>query len=89
MQVKELERRPRTLYKPNDHIAAHLWCSEDVFQMAGEIGETISKRTANEIIDDIDRHIDSELGITWVTIKCVLQDYLREKKANGKKQDKI
>jgi hypothetical protein len=89
MLVKELKRRLRTLYKPNDHIAAHLWCSEDVFQVAGEIGETITKKAANEIIDDIDRHIDSELGITWVTIKCVLQNYLIEKRANGKRKNKV
>jgi len=86
MLVKELKRRLRTLYKPNDHIAAHLWCSEDVFQVAGEIGGTITKKDANEIIDQIDRHIDSEFGITWDTIKCILQDYLREKKANGKRE---
>ena len=89
MQVKELKRRLRTLYKPNDHIAAHLWCSDDVFQIAGEMGKTITKKAANEIIDQIDSHIDSEFGITWETIKCTLQDYLRDNKLNGKRKNKI
>lgn len=80
MQVKDLIHNLETLYKPNDHIAAHLWCPEDVFQIAGELGETISQKAANEIIDDIHGHIDSEFGVTWATIKCVLQDYLRDRK---------
>jgi len=61
-----------------------------VFQLAGEIGETITKKAANEIIDDIEEHIDSEFGVSWATIKCVLEDYLMDKRANGKtKNNKI
>ena len=89
MLVKELKRKLRTLYKPNDHIAAHLWSPEDVFQVAGELGETITKKAANEIIDDIEEHTDSEFGVSWGTIKCVLQDHLRDNKANGKRKNKV
>ena len=88
MQVKELILKLETLYKPNDHIAAHLWSPVDVIQVAAEIGEEISAKVANEIIDDIEHHIDSEYGVTWTTIKCVLQDYLSEEKANGSKKKK-
>lgn len=37
---------------------------------------------ANNIIDNIERHIDCEYGITWETIKCSIEDYLGEI-ANG------
>lgn len=86
MLVTDLIHKLQTLYKPDQHIAAHLWSPEDVFQMAGEMGETVSKKGTNEIIDDIEEHIDSEFGISWATIKCVLQDYLRDNKANGKRK---
>ena len=83
MQVNELIGILQRQYNQDDHIAVHIWSPEDVFQVAEEIGATISKNEAEEIIDDINRHIDSEYGVSWTTVRCVLEDYLRDKKENG------
>ncbi len=82
MQSKDLIQKLKEWYKPDDHLAVHIWCIDDVLGTADEMGVKLTIDDANNIIDDIDRHIDSELGITWETIKCSIEDYLGEK-ANG------
>ncbi len=82
MQVKDLIQKLQEWYKPEDHLAVHIWCIDDVTGTADEIGVKLTVDEANEILDDIDRHIDCDLGITWVTIKCAIEDYMGEK-ANG------
>ena len=82
MQVKDLIMKLNEWYKPDEHLAVHIWSIDDVIGTAEEMGVKISVNDANNIIDNIDRHIDCELGITWEMIKCSIEDYLGEKE-NG------
>jgi len=61
-------------YDKDSHIAAHIWCEEDVIAKAKERGRYITTEQTQEILDRLDSHIDCELGITWVTIDCALDD---------------
>ena len=80
MEVKDLMYKLKGWYKPEDHLAVHIWSIDDVLGTAEEMGVELSVDDANEIIDNIDSHIDSEYGITWETIKTSIQLYLGEKK---------
>lgn len=74
--VKEHLESMKDLYKnPDEHIAVHLWSADDVLGKALDMKIKISKRKANDIIDNIHRHCDSSLGITWTTIECALEEY--------------
>jgi hypothetical protein len=62
-------------YKPDEHIAAPIWCEEDVIGYAlNEMdGKVITREQAQSILDQIDSHHDCELGITWETIRCGIE----------------
>ncbi len=55
---------------PDSHIATAIWTEEDVIGYAeNEMdGIKVSTEQAREILDDLDRHQDAELGITWGSI---------------------
>ena len=72
--VKEYIKQLINLYKPNDVIAVHLWGVEDVICSAKMSGKKCSGAKAKRIIKYIHNHIDSELGITWTTIECALDE---------------
>ena len=61
-------------YKPDDHIAIAIWCEEDVLGRAKELGKKISRKQAQEILDQIDRKQDCEYGISWSTLDCFIND---------------
>jgi len=61
-------------YKPEEHIATAIWCEEDVLGRAKELGKKISRKQAQEILDDIERRQDYEYGISWTTIDCAIED---------------
>ncbi len=62
-------------YKPDDHIAVAIWGEEDVLEMAENLGKKITRQNAQDILDNIERRHDSEIGITWMTIQVALEDY--------------
>jgi hypothetical protein len=64
-------------YKPDEHIATAIWCEEDVLGRAKERHIPITREQAQEILDKMDIKQDCELGITWTTIDCYLDDYSR------------
>lgn len=55
------------------HVAVAIWCEDDVLGYAKQIGVKCSRARAREIIDEMDRKQDCELGITWMTIDCYLR----------------
>lgn len=61
-------------YKPDEHIAVAIWCEADVLGRAKELGKKITRKQAQEILDDIEQHHDAELGISWDTLDCAIQD---------------
>jgi hypothetical protein len=64
----------------NQHVAVAIWCEDDVLELAKEEGIRCSRKRAREIIDEIDRKQDCELGISWDTIRVYLNEYERDKK---------
>jgi hypothetical protein len=61
----------------NQHVAVAIWCEDDVLELAKEEGIKCSRKRAREIIDEIDRKQDCELGISWDTIRVYLNEYGR------------
>ena len=64
----------------NQHVAVAIWCEDDVLELAREKGMKCSRKRAREIIDEVDRKQDCELGITWDTISDYLHGYIHGKK---------
>lgn len=61
-------------YEQSDVIACPIWTVEDVLEQAKERDMKITKKQAEEVLDRIDRKHNAELGITWTTIDCELDD---------------
>lgn len=77
MLVKELINQLQTQYKPDQHIAAHLWCTADVMNLAVEMEtEVPTQQKADDIIDYVQEHIDCEMGITWDTLRYAIEKHL-------------
>jgi hypothetical protein len=64
----------------NQRVAVAIWCEDDVLELAKEEGIKCSRKRAREIIDEIDRKQDAELGISWDTIRDYLHGYIHTKK---------
>lgn len=73
--VRQYIKQLRTLYKLNDVIAVHLWQVDDVIGKADELDIKLGKQDAEEIIECIHNHIDSEYGITWDTLASTITDF--------------
>ena len=61
-------------YKPDEHIAAPIWCEEDVLGRAKELGKELTREQAQEILDEMERKQDCELGISWDTLDCFINE---------------
>jgi len=61
-------------YDENEEIAVAIWSEVDVLGRAKERDMTITKEQAKSIIDQINRKQNAELGITWLTIDCYLDE---------------
>ena len=62
-------------YPENEVFAAHLWSTEDVIGHAKANRINISLKEAAIILETIERHIDSECGLTWDTINNAVIDF--------------
>jgi hypothetical protein len=54
---------------------AHVWQVEDVFESACRAGKPITREDAVELLHEVFDHLDSDLGITWMTLDIALEDY--------------
>ena len=72
--VKDIINQLHT-YSLEDHIACPIWIAEDIFDQAKRDNRIITETDANNILDEIHRKHDAELGITWTTISCCLESY--------------
>jgi len=57
------------------HVAVAIWQREDVVGRAEMRGIKLTDEQADDILDDIDRKQDCELGISWITIDCFLDQW--------------
>ena len=74
--VAQLQERLANYHKPDDLVAAAIWCIDDVMARAEERGITLTKAQADGILDLVDRKQDCEYGISWVTIDVFTDEYL-------------
>jgi hypothetical protein len=79
MQIKQLIEDLTKYHNPEDHVAVHLWCAEDVLEKAGEENVKLSRDDVNEILDDLHNHIDSEYGLCWDTVQSCIEKHLEGK----------
>jgi len=70
----------RLRFFENQHVAAAIWCEDDVLELARQKGIKYSRKRAREIIDEVDRKQDATMGITWDTISVYLDEYVWGKK---------
>ena len=54
---------------------AHVWQVEDVFESARRAGKPITREDAAEVLHEVFDDLDSDLGITWMTLDIALEDY--------------
>ena len=54
---------------------AHVWQVEDVFESARRAGKPITRADAVEVLQEVFDHLDSDLGITWMSLDIALEDY--------------
>ena len=69
-RIEELQKN----YKPNDHVAVAIWSIEDVITRAKERKISVTKKQAENILDDIEDHHEATLGINWDTIDSKLDE---------------
>ena len=81
MNKKELIKHLRS-YSDDEVFAAHLWSTDDIITHAKGNNIKINKKEAGQILENIQRHLDSEYGITWVTISDAIVDFDNERKTN-------
>lgn len=72
--VKEVIEHLQQYRNLNEHLAAHIWSEEDVLERAKENKIKITRKQAQEIIERIDRNLDSTQGITWDTLDCYINE---------------
>jgi hypothetical protein len=63
------------------HVAMALWVREDVIGKAKAMGYTLTNEAADDILDEIDRKQDAELGISWTTLECYIEDYQKKEES--------
>jgi len=85
--VKDAIKHLQT-YKLSDVIALIIWQADDVIERAKERGIKITKKQAEEIIEEIDGNHDATMGVTWDTIDEATDIYLDEMKEE-KKSEKV
>ena len=54
MQVKDLILKLKEWIKPDEHLAVHLWSSDDIREAAQEMEGEISQEDINNILDNLD-----------------------------------
>lgn len=57
------------------HVAIVIWQRADIQEIARDIGIQLSPRAADDILEEIHRHHDCSLGISWMTLVCAVVDW--------------
>ena len=78
MTIKEAIRQLKT-YKPEMECAVALWQPDDATGRAKNRGITLTKDEADEVIYLVQRTQDCELGISWITIDCAIDEIINRR----------
>jgi hypothetical protein len=57
---------------------AHVWQVEDVLEAAHRVEKPITREDALLILQEVFHSLDSEMGITWLTLDVALEEYALE-----------
>jgi hypothetical protein len=71
--VKELKEHLNT-YGDDDVIAWDIWSPEDVIWAGKQDRKVVSQEHAKAVIEEVHRHKDASLGISWDTLRCYLDE---------------
>ena len=77
MKVKEWIKVLRKL-DPEETICVHYWQIGDVLLMAEEMEEKVTNDEAQEILEEIEDNIDSEMGVSWDNIRSGIEDLIKK-----------
>jgi len=68
--------------KPEERLLTKIsisWCDQDVEQKASEMGIELTKREVSDVLSDLERRHDADVGISWVTIACIIDEVVSER----------
>jgi Ca2+-binding EF-hand superfamily protein len=77
MKVKECIKVLNKL-DPEETICVHYWQIGDVLHMAEEMDEKVTNEEAQEILEEIEDNIDSEMGVSWTSIRVGIEDLIKK-----------
>ncbi len=73
----EETQKAKARIERQDAIAL-VWCWEDVLYKAAEKGHRLSRKNCAEIISEVGRKHDCELGVTWLTLDIYIDEAVSE-----------
>ncbi len=59
------------------HVAVAIWQEADVFERAKERHISVTRQQVQDILARMDSHQDNDIGITWTTIDCLLDEVVK------------
>lgn len=74
MKILELIEHLQKTYLPDDECACPLWLEADVEAIAEELGVKLTRDEIRGVLDRLDKQHDAEVGISWQTIRCFVED---------------
>jgi Ca2+-binding EF-hand superfamily protein len=63
---------------PEESICVHYWQIGDVLHMAEEMDEKVTNDEAQEILEEVEDNIDSEMGVSWTSISVGIEDLIKK-----------
>ncbi len=72
MKVKYWIERLQKDYDLEESVCIHLWTRPDIEERAKELGYNFTANDCDLILEDMEHHIDSGLGVSWVTVDIIL-----------------
>jgi hypothetical protein len=77
MKTKEWIKLLQKL-NPDESICVHYWQIGDVLLKVVEMGEKVTNDEAQEILEEIEDNIDSEMGVSWTTLRVNIEDLIKK-----------
>jgi len=78
MKVKQWIERLQKDYNPEESVCMHLWTRPDIEEKAKERGYNLTEDDCDRILVDMENHIDSGMGVSWVTVEYFVDKYISE-----------
>lgn len=76
--VSDLQKR--LTYLSGHRVAASIWSTPDVLCTSKARQHNLTKKEADEIIDEIDHEQDCSVGINWDVIESAIENKISQRK---------